>query len=252
MIWDEAISPVARDLVAAITSSAAAEGGPPYDIARAVPWSLPLDIVEIPRLGPDAVNRWLRERGVGHRLDAANRVLHGFLLAFRSTGLVFVDAEDPDVERRYTVAHEVAHFVVDYWLPRQRAVDHFGPSIQEVLDGDRAPSLKERLDSAFMQIPLDSCVFLLDRFSPTPARTEVWSSENRADRLAVEFVAPLDEVCGAVRAEGALDGYFHVRRAAQRILFERFGLPDRIAQAYARYVADEITGGMSAMESWGL
>ncbi|HZQ09243.1 MAG TPA: ImmA/IrrE family metallo-endopeptidase [Anaerolineae bacterium] len=35
--------------------------------------------------------------------------------------MIFLDGSDPANEQRITVAHEIAHFLVDYQMPRARA-----------------------------------------------------------------------------------------------------------------------------------
>jgi hypothetical protein len=234
-----------------ISRATARQGGPPYDVAQAAEMCLPLTFVEIEHLTPGRINRWLEERRVTYHLDVDERGLHGCLVAHRAAGLAFIDAADPAPERRYTVAHEVAHFLLDYWLVRQRAIEEFGPTIQSVLDGHRALRLEERLDSIFLRTPLVPYVCLLDRGSAS-GRTDVWASENRADQLAVQLLAPYPEVCRAVCADGAPAGYFQCRTRARHVLIDPFGLPEEIARTYARLVADRITGGISVAESWGL
>lgn len=252
MIQDDSIPPVAWDLAASITRAAALEDAPPYEIGRAAMMRLPLDVIGIRELTPSQINQWLLHRGVKYCLQVVERELHGCLLAYRSTGLVFVDSGDSAPEQRYTIAHEVAHFIVDYWTPRQSALAALGPSIQAVLDGVRAPSIDERLDSIFVQVRLRPYVCLLDRGSRTPHRTEVWIAENRADQVALELLAPREEVCREVQKGQDCEGSFQCRSKALRVLIERFGLPDHAARPYARSIADEITNGMSVIESWGL
>ena len=51
------------------------------------------------------------------------------------TAYCLVDANDPDNERRFTTAHELAHFLLDYAEPRRKAIEALGEGIVPVLDG---------------------------------------------------------------------------------------------------------------------
>jgi hypothetical protein len=151
------------------------------------------------------------------------------------------------------VAHEVAHFLIDYWKPRTAAIREFGTEIAHVLDGRRVPRADERFASVLLNVPLRPYFSLLEeqgdgRFD----RTEVWNAENRADRLALELLAPFGEVRSSLVNLGANTGFLLCCAAAERLLIERFGLPRSISSSYARRIAEALTGGPSALEAWGL
>src|SRR4051812_7050075 len=98
---------------------------------------LPVSVETLSALTSNAVHEWLGNRGIERDLSEADRALHGCLVAKAGRAIVFLDAGDDDSERRFTLAHEIAHFVLDHLLPRLRALKLFGESIQPVLDGER-------------------------------------------------------------------------------------------------------------------
>lgn len=92
----------------------------PRDLEAAILWGLPLAIVKLPRLRPGAVDDWFRRRGRAHGVGGADRALRACLVAFRGRGVIFLDAADAAAEFRFSLAHEAAHFIVDYLVPRER------------------------------------------------------------------------------------------------------------------------------------
>src|SRR5205085_3975397 len=112
-----------------------------------------------------------------------DRPLRGCLLACDGAGFIFLDAADPPAERTFSLAHELAHFLRDYWRPRQRAFAALGGSVREVFDGGRAPRREERLHALLRGVSLGPHVHLMARDGGTPP-PEVAAAESDADRLA--------------------------------------------------------------------
>ena len=59
--------------------------------------------------------------------------------------MIFVDGTDPDSQRRFTIAHEVAHFLYRLPASRQSAIEKYGEQITGVMDGQRHPTVSERV-----------------------------------------------------------------------------------------------------------
>ena len=196
----------------------------PRDLAAAIPVQLPVSIVELQRLSTGSVQSWLHDRGVPHDLQG-NRRLHGGLVAHAGAAIVFLDARDDQDERRFTLAHETAHVIHDHLVPRARALRALGDSIRPVLDGERKPSREEELSAVLAHVPLGVQVHLMARTQRGSIFTwEVEESERRADRLALELIAPH----AVFSRELGLHG--------PRALSERFGLPPEVAESYADLV----------------
>lgn len=198
----------------------------PRDLDDVLALVLPLAITVLPSLGLRRVESWMRQRGAIYQFLCSDRRLHGCLVAFAGYGIIFVDGADALEERRFTVAHEAAHFLVDYIRPRTAALMKFGSSIAEVLDGVRLPTRDERIDSAIAGCPIGVHVHMLDRQSEYPTVLDV--VERRADRLARELLAPADVILQHVGDE-QLD-----QQTLVALLISAFGLPRRQAIPYAR------------------
>ena len=163
----------------------------PRPIEQAAPLKLPLVIVKQAQISAVAVKHWLQQRGIAIRLLNDQRDLLGCLVAHRGHGFIFVsDAESPE-EQRLTIAHEVAHFLIDYLMPRQRVLQALGAHMAEVLDGRRRPTPAERAAAILSHVRLGAHVHLLPRpGSDADDDRTVAHAEDRADRLALELVAP--------------------------------------------------------------
>jgi hypothetical protein len=205
----------------------------PRSLERAVSWALPLTIIKLARLGLDDLRRWLTQRRVPCSIAFAERPLRGALLARAGHGLVFLDGSDPDEERRFSLAHEVAHFICDYLEPRERALQVLGDAGCDLFDGRRHPAPEERLTAALCEVDLGFYTHWMDRRPDgTVAQAAVLAAEDRADRLALELLAPrlavvaqldqLDQERSVETAAGVLRGYF--------------GLPPGPASRYAAMV----------------
>jgi hypothetical protein len=208
----------------------------PRDLARASSIALPVVTKELAGLSLDVVNEWLADRRLVESLDGRNRRLRGCLLAYGGYGILLVDANDPDNERRFTTAHELAHFLLDYAEPRRKAIDALGEGIVPVLDGVRSPTQTERLHSILSAVPLGMHVALMERTATGgyTARTTV-DSEHEADRLALELLAPAADAQEAIKAViGPGMTLAERHRQAAQLLFARYGLPDEQAWGYSK------------------
>jgi Zn-dependent peptidase ImmA (M78 family) len=222
----------------------------PRDLERCVALSLPVAVVKLSRLGVAAIREWLLARGgaVWSPLNGADRAIRGCLLAFGGRGVILLDGTDPQDEQRFTLAHEVSHFVLDYWLPRCRALAKLGPGILEVLDGLRAATPDERLSALLTGVSLRPYVDLLDRESDiSVAGRELDEIELRADAGAFQLIAPASEVR---RRAGVLALRYADRQAEMvALLRQTFGLPAYAAVAYAVRLLAAAGKGRSFAES---
>lgn len=204
-----------------------AVGGPPpfpRDLTSVLPLILPVAVVVLPALGLARIEAWFAGRGTPYRFPCADRRLRGCLVAHAGVGLLFVDGADDVDERRFTVAHEAAHLLLDYLRPRQDAIARFGQRIVDVLDGRRPMTRIERIDAVLANCPIGVHVHLLERSAGTGVVTA--SVEERADRLACELLAPASEAATRFRA-AADEADLAVR------LHDAFGLPGPQAATYA-------------------
>ena len=189
----------------------------PRPIRAAAEAALPVAIVDLPDLTPASARRWLDRGGASVAATPADADFdgcpcRGLLHTSRGVGTLFVRANDPPEERRLTVAHEVAHYLLHCDAPRRQLLGAFGASAAAVLDGEAAASPAERGAAALAGLRLGPHVHLLagaDR------------EEGEADELGLELLAPaavLRPLVGENPAEVAA----------------RFGLPIHVMRARLR------------------
>ena len=210
------------ELAGAFWEAAARREPFPRDLRRPIHRALTMTVTELPRLCLGSVRAWLAESGLSRLCPVADRRLRACLVAWRGWGYVFLDAADAEEERRFSLAHELAHFLRHHWQPRRQAVRRLGEQIIEVFDGRRAPTPAERLRGLLAGTSLDSYVHLMERDGDGRMARAVGLAEWEADRLAYELLAPAADV-------------FRKRDSSKlcQSLSETFGLPSLQA---ARYV----------------
>lgn len=202
----------------------------PRDLVNSAELALPLRIVSLSPLELSCVERWFWQRGSRFRFNCESRMVRGCLIAYGGNGFIFIDGSDCKDERRFTVAHEVSHFLIDYWYPRQRALKKYGTDIVEVLDGQRTPTPSERISALLSRVPIGLQMNLMERGNVEEVMN-VWKVENRADRIAVALLAPTE----AVLRLADLSGMIYQERidVTVSLLQADFGLPAPVARGYA-------------------
>lgn len=192
--------------------------------------SLSLAIVSMPALRLTGVERWMSNQGAICGIGVDDRKLRACLVARYGQGIIFLDGSDPEDEQRFSLAHELAHYLRDYLAPRRLASERLGKDVLEVLDGDRPPRHEERVHALLARVQIGFHVHLMDR-SPDGniVSDAIEEAERDADRLALELLAPSEEVLDEARQ------YSPERRreALVRSLIEVYGLPATLAAYYA-------------------
>lgn len=219
----------------------------PRTLERALAFALPLTLVKLPRLRLWDIERYLQQRGILFQFDILTRSVRGCLIAYGGAGIIFLDGTDSTNEQRVTIAHEIAHFMVDYRMPRTNAIQKIGAGVVEVLDGKRAPSLQERVHGILNDAPIGTFYNLIER-DPRGNAVEagVWKIERRADRIALALLAPPSEILTHVNLNAP---HFEMRQVQTvQVLQEIFGLPENFARAYASNLLDAMGKGPSWVE----
>ena len=215
------------------------EAGEPKSFPRSLEptvfWALPLGVFKLPQLWVNDVQLWLAEQGVQFHLTTGNRPLHGCLIANYGRGCVLLNGADGDAELRFSLAHEVAHFLLDYHLPRQTAVSRLGPKVLEVFDGHRPATLEERVHAVLSHVSVGFHTHLMERHkNGIMGCSTAGEREGGADQLALELLAPEREVRHQV-AQALRYAHGHDRaEVALEVLQRSFGLPPSIAMLYGR------------------
>lgn len=206
----------------------------PRLLEPAILWALPVAVFKLPRLWVRDVQVWLADRGIRFQLETGDRPLHGCLLAFGGRGCVLLNGADNGDELRFSLAHEAAHFLLDYYQPRLRAVNRLGPRILEVFDGHRPATVQERFHAVLSHVPVGFHTHLMERQGNGAMGCGATSEhEGGADLLALELLAPELEVRCHVAATRRSSGHQHPAAIAELVLRKEFGLPSTVAMSYA-------------------
>jgi hypothetical protein len=230
---------------------AASSGIRRYDIEEAAKIVLSVVIVNVPGLNMSKARNWLLLRGlpdiIGYN-DVDDRIMHGFIVSERGTGLIFVNSDDSPLERRFTVAHEVGHFIMDHLLPRQLAVSKLGRRAEEVLNSDSVADNPLLVEALVRSVDIVRRPFSIEKEGDGSFRSwQNYNAENGADGLALELLAPAAEVVLAA-AGGKKLSYSACLEQCLSILEDRYSLPPSIAGPYAAKLAYNVTGGPSVLE----
>lgn len=226
----------------------------PVDIERVIAFSnLPLHINIIPGLDIEYIRNWIKEKQFPARLNKENCALHGFLLACEGHGVIFVNGTDHSDERRFTIAHELAHFLMDYYLPRINYINLYGNSILEILDGKRPATLQERLTFLVSHHPFPSFIHLLDHSGITAyERAKLWNIEWQTDTLAFEILAPFHVVVAYLKELNLGKRFDLIFHQASDLLVSNFGIPSTLSFSYAKYIAGSLSRRITLAEEWGI
>lgn len=199
----------------------------PRDLLLPAMEAFPITVIVLPHLKLSTINQWLRARSCAGSGEHADRHLSGCLVARKGHGLIFIEQTLPPQERRFALAHELAHFVTHYLAPREAAIAHYGPQIISVLDGDRRATPAERLSGLLHGVQLGSFEDFLGRNSHQHPNDDVLDLETQADMVAIELLAPKREIRRLARAG----------QNTVELLGEHFGLPHWAAVQCARTIS---------------
>ena len=205
----------------------------PCDIGRwLIRSQLPLAIKPMLMLDIEKVNAWAHKHDASYVFREKNRRLQGCILPGKIS-TIFVEADDPPEEQRFTIAHEGGHFLLDYQLPRDKAIAALGENIVEVFDGKRQPTLEERLHGILADVRVTVTPHLMERPEEGLPIGSILDAEDRADRLALELLAPASLLREEMR-DGSAPKDFHARLAfLRKRLYTFYGLSQSIAAFYA-------------------
>ncbi len=211
----------------------------PCDLEHALLWALPVAVIKLPRLGLSSLRKWLSTRNIEMPYLGNDRRIRACLLARCGSGLIFLDGSDPKDEQRYSLAHEVAHFILDYHIRRHQIINALGSRIAEVLDGEREATIEERLTGILAGVTIGPFIHLMDRNNHNNIRRQyILNVEDAAERFAMELISPQKEVECYLDAAYP-DWYGGARQPQDAIaaIARTFGVPPRIIATYITHFA---------------
>ena len=205
----------------------------PRSLEPAVFWALPLGVFKLPRLWVTDVQSWLSDQGIPFKLGVHDRPLHGCLIAKNGRGCILLNGTDDEDELRYSLAHEIGHFILDYYLPRQRAVSRLGPEVLEVFDARRSATLNERVHAVLSNVSIGFHAHLMERDKGGLLGCGlVGNREEWADELALELLAPEGEARKRIALALRFAGGESRSEVTRQVLQHDFGLPTSVAEIY--------------------
>jgi hypothetical protein len=186
-----------------------------------------LSVLIVTELTLDRLQSWLDGAGIVCELSVPDRRLKAALYARNGEGIAFINGSDDPDEQRYSLAHELAHFLRDYLKRRRQVESRLGTAALDVFDGHRPPRPQERLDSLLRFTQIGHYLHLLDRDERgNPANATIARVEEDADRLAFEILAPGQHIVTNVPS-------WRERNALIAALVDTYGLPAQQASRYA-------------------
>jgi hypothetical protein len=217
-------------------------GGFSLDLEFAAGCALPISLEKIPGLTTVSAWQWVASRlNIAAELAPvqADRPLRACLIALDDTrNFILLDENDTPQEQRFSLAHEIAHFLLDYLEPRRELTRYLPSETLSVLSGQRPPTLEERLLATLAGLTLRPQLHFMERDTAGYyASPETVHAEQKADRLAIELLAPFAQVVAAIEGEITdTPGVNNRRERIVRYLVQDFQLPSAVAAGYARQI----------------
>jgi hypothetical protein len=164
-------------------------------------------------------------------------------------GFIFLNGTDSEEERRYTIAHEASHFMLDYLMPRNKAIKKIGCQIEDVLNGSRNATEVELIDSLIKAVHVKPFTHLLEKHGDGSFESlKIFASEINADALALELLAPYHSVVKETTTGRKKVSFYEFEHRCLKILIDKYKLPSSIAKQYSTELAYDITKGPSILD----
>ena len=226
--------------------------GLPADIGYAAMCAIEVYIEEVSDLTTVTAASCIE--GVGIRIPdvVSERRIHGCLVVGRRGAAILVEKNDDAAQKRFTIAHECAHFILEVRMNQGRAENRLGPGFASILHGHREATPNERIAARLHGVSSDPLVHFMDRTATGDyGRWRIHEAECLADDLAVEILAPRAELIASLSSLGPM-GFSESLSAARRIAERRFGLTETTAEWYCNRVVWQLMKGPSTAERFRL
>ena len=127
-------------------------------------------------------------------LEVSDRRVSGLVMAYRGRGVIFLDSKLDAGEGRVILAHEFAHYLLDYLQPRDRLLRRMGAELIPVLDGVRPVEPSEEWAALFAGVSLGVHTHFLARDFTPGDRSPIPAVERLAKDLARAIDINLEQV----------------------------------------------------------
>lgn len=207
----------------------------PLDLEAAVPLVFPASVVTLQRLNLQKMYAWFAEHGqLITQIDQPLRELLGAVLINRGNATIFVDDDLSVAERRFTIAHEFSHFMIEHQYPREYGKAVLGESFIDILDGKALITPKAQLAAMRHGISIQPYQHFMHReVNGAITQHRVSQAEHSANLLALELLAPCQIILQ--RCSSRVMSIMQAEITAD--LLDTFALPPQIAQDYATQLA---------------
>lgn len=223
-----------------------------YDIINVVESALNVQLIRMPQLCPIKINSWLNSQHMDLQIENKGQNLHGALLIQNGTVLMFIDTTENATWQRYTLAHQVSRFLLEYQMPREQAILTLGKEIAGVLKGNDDASVTELVQSAFNDVSNKAYTLLIEKKENSAASYQEPSlTDNPADFLALELLAPRYQIIQETASKSVFLSYAGFKRKCRELLIGKYRIPTEIAHKYACELAGSVTNGPSFFSRFG-
>jgi Zn-dependent peptidase ImmA (M78 family) len=223
-----------------------------YDIVSAVNDTLTINLILIKNLSIKKMEDWLISIGKYENFGIDDRSLHGFLMIKNGNICMFVEESEDQSQQRFTVAHEVSHYLLDYQLPKERAILALGKEIEDVLNGNLPPTDTQLALSVIKGVNISPYTFMIEKNgNGSFFNWSNFNSENEADYLAMELLAPRARIVNETFSSIKRRSYSQFIRKSEEILISHYKIPPDIARHYASELAYSVTNGPSFLDKLG-
>lgn len=195
------------------------------------------------------IEAWLNRSQIKVHLPMPDQALYGFLYVQNEMVIIFLEADADPKERKFTLAHELAHYLLEYVWPQQQAIRVLGQGAASLFSKRRLPDLKERVWGTLHDLPLYPRKDLLSNKQMDAAgRLALAAAENNADMLAFELMAPFELLRSCEQQGNHRATFMYIHNLLQTV----FDFPPTQAQIYAQLTTDRLLGRASVQELLGL
>lgn len=224
-----------------------------YDIVKAVESSLNVHLIRMQQLNPTKIISWLASHNMDIPFESKATHLNGALLIKNDNVIMFIDAAENAVQQRYTLAHQVSHFLLNYQMPKERAIMTLGKEIAQVLSGNTEASVTQLVQSTVSNITGNVYTLLIEKWDEsTSFDWELLRTKDPAVSLTLELLAPRYQIINETASVGARLRYSPFKRKCQELLIDKYRIPSEIAHKYASELAGSVTSGPSFLSKLGI